>query len=51
MRIQINTGVNCSDDIIRRDAFYATEIYQDYWDKLDFGDAISVTSCRTEEGD
>lgn len=42
VRNQISTGVNFSDDVIRRDTFEATEFYQDYWKKLDFGDAIGV---------
>ncbi|MBU1187529.1 MAG: helix-turn-helix transcriptional regulator [Gammaproteobacteria bacterium] len=42
VRNQISTGVNFSDDVIRRDTFEATELYQDYWKQLDFGDAIGV---------
>jgi len=42
VRNQISTGVNLSDDVIRRDTFEATEFYQDYWKQLDFGDAIGI---------
>jgi len=42
VRNQISTGVNLSDDVIRRDTFEATEFYQDYWKHLDYGDAIGI---------